>query len=54
MIDIDYGPGVGLAIIICVFVLPALYGLMFVDRYWKQHKEAAESASEKEAEDTFS
>lgn len=53
MIDIDYGPGVGLAIIIFVFILPALYGLLFVDKYWKQHKEAAESSSDKDADNTF-
>jgi hypothetical protein len=53
MIDIDYGPGVGLSIIIGVFLLPALYGLLFVDKYWKEHKQALESESEKEAEDTF-
>ena len=52
MIDIDYGPGVGMGIIIVVFILPALYGLLFVDTFWRQHKEH-ESASEKEAEDTF-
>lgn len=52
MIDIDYFPGVALCIILGVFILPALYGLLFVDKYWKQHKEH-ESASEKEAEDAF-
>jgi len=43
MIDIDYGPGVLLSIIIVVFIMPALYGIFFVDRYWRQHKAEAES-----------
>ena len=51
MIDIDYGPGVVLGIIIAVFILPGLYGIFFVDRFWKQHKEEANTQSE--AEDAF-
>lgn len=38
MIDIDYAPGVFAAIIFLVFLLPAIYGMLFVDRYWKQHQ----------------
>jgi hypothetical protein len=42
MIDIDYGPGVLLCIILVVFTLPAMYGIFFVDKYWRQHKAEAE------------
>lgn len=40
MLDIDYAPGVFAVIIGFVFVLPALYGLLLVDKHWKKHKEA--------------
>lgn len=39
MIDLDYGPGVFSAVIIVVFILPALYGVFFVDTYWKKHQQ---------------
>lgn len=46
MIDVDYAPAVFAGIIVFVLLGPALYGLLFVDTYWKKHKEAA-------AEDVF-
>lgn len=49
MIDIDYGPGVLLGIIIVVFIVPALYGLLFVDKFWRKHK----SRTGDQAEDAF-
>lgn len=33
MIDIDYAPGVLAVIILLVLLLPALYGMFFVDSY---------------------
>ena len=39
MIDIDFGPGVFGVIIAFVFVAPALYGILFVDTFWKKHQE---------------
>ena len=39
MIDIDYGPGVFAAVIAVVFIVPALYGMLFVDAYWKKHQQ---------------
>lgn len=47
MIDVDYAPGVFAGVILFVFLLPALYGVLFVDKYWKKHQ------SEKK-EDAFS
>ncbi len=45
MFDIDYAPGVFAAIIVGVFILPALYGMFFVDAYYEQHqKEEADDA----------
>ncbi len=41
MLDIDYAPAVFGTIIAFVFVLPALYGMIFVDSYWKQHRDNA-------------
>ncbi|MDH5231818.1 MAG: hypothetical protein OEY38_17290 [Gammaproteobacteria bacterium] len=38
MIDLDYGPGVFAMWIIIVVLAPALYGLLFVDKYWEQHQ----------------
>ncbi len=38
MFDIDYAPGVFATIIVCVFILPALYGMIFVDSYWEKNK----------------
>jgi len=38
MIDVDYAPGVFAGIIVVVFILPALYGIFFVDKYWKKHQ----------------
>jgi len=38
MIDLDYGPGVFAAIIAFVFVAPAIYGMLFVDAYWRKHQ----------------
>lgn len=46
MIDVDYAPIVFAGIIAFVLVGPALYGLLFVDKYWKKHREEA-------AEDVF-
>jgi len=39
MIDIDFGPGVFMGFIAIVFTFPAIYGMLFVDAYWKQHQE---------------
>jgi hypothetical protein len=39
MVDVDFGPGVFMGIIAFVFTAPALYGLLFVDAFWKQHQE---------------
>ena len=39
MIDVDFAPGVFAGIIICVVIAPALYGLLFVDAFWKKHQE---------------
>lgn len=33
MFDVDYAPGVFAGIIVFVFLLPAIYGIFFVDRY---------------------
>ena len=45
MLDIDYAPGVFATIIIGVLILPALYGMIFVDAYYEQHqKEEANDA----------
>ena len=41
MLDIDHGPTVFAVIIALVVTLPALYGLLFVDSYWKQHRDNA-------------
>lgn len=38
MIDVDYAPGVFATIILLVLLLPALYGMLFVDKYWKKHQ----------------
>lgn len=40
MLDIDFAPGVFATIIAFVFILPALYGIFFVDAYWKKNKES--------------
>ncbi len=39
MIDIDNGPLVFAVIIFFVFLLPALYGMLFVDAFWKKHQQ---------------
>ena len=39
MIDVDFGPGVFMGIIAFVFAAPTLYGLLFVDAFWKKHQE---------------
>jgi len=44
MFDVDYAPAVFAGIIVCVFILPALYGMLLVDKYYKQHQ--AESKSD--------
>ncbi|NOY71068.1 MAG: hypothetical protein GXP14_01615 [Gammaproteobacteria bacterium] len=45
MFDIDYAPGVFATIIAFVVILPALYGIFFVDAYYEQHqKEEADDA----------
>lgn len=46
MIDIDYGPGVLLAIILVVFILPACYGIFLVDRFWRKHQQEAAGADQ--------
>lgn len=38
MIDIDYGPGVFAVIIAFVVILPAIYGMFFVDAHWQKHQ----------------
>lgn len=38
MLDIDFAPGVFMMWIAVVVIFPALYGIFFVDKYWKQHK----------------
>lgn len=48
MIDVDYAPAVFASIIATVFLLPALYGLLFVDRFWKENK-----ANAKPEDDAF-
>ena len=40
MLDIDYAPGVFAVIICVVLIVPALYGMFFVDAFWKKNKEA--------------
>ncbi len=45
MFDIDYAPGVFAGIIFFVVILPALYGIFFVDAYYEKHqKEEADDA----------
>ncbi|GEM_PF-2374542 len=39
MLDIDHGPTVFAVIIAAVFILPALYGMIFVDAHWKEHRD---------------
>ena len=39
MIDLDNGPLVFGCIIAVVFTFPAIYGMLFVDTYWKQHQQ---------------
>lgn len=47
MFDIDHGPTVFACIIAFVFIAPAIYGILFVDTYWKQHRDnAAEGADD--------
>jgi len=41
MLDIDYAPGVFAGIITCVFILPALFGMFYIDAYWKKNKESS-------------
>ncbi len=41
MLDIDHGPTVFACIIALVVILPALYGIFFVDSYWKEHRDNA-------------
>ncbi len=43
MLDIDYPPGVFATIIVFVLILPALYGMIFVDAYWKKHQESGDT-----------
>ena len=38
MIDVDYAPGVFAVVIGFVLLLPALYGMLLVDKYWKKHQ----------------
>lgn len=38
MIDYDFAPGVFAMWIALTVAAPTLYGLLFVDKYWKQHK----------------
>lgn len=39
MIDIDNGPLVFAGIIFFVVLLPALYGIFFVDAHWRKHQQ---------------
>lgn len=41
MLDIDFAPGVFATVIAFVFILPALYGVFFVDAYWQKNKESS-------------
>jgi len=41
MFDVDYAPAVFAGIIICVFLFPALYGALLVDKHWKKHQQEA-------------
>ena len=38
MIDLDYSPGVFAVIIVIVMIVPAIYGMFFVDAHWKRHQ----------------
>jgi len=49
MFDIDFAPGVFATIIACVFILPALYGLIFVDAYWEKNKAEAANNNDDDA-----
>ncbi len=40
MLDIDFAPGVFATIIVFVLILPALYGMIYVDANWKKNKES--------------
>ncbi len=42
MLDIDYAPGVFAVIISIVLIVPALYGMFFVDAFWKKNKESGD------------
>lgn len=46
MLDIDFAPGVFATIIVFVFILPALYGMFFVDAYWEKNKESSTDDSD--------
>jgi len=39
MLDIDYGPGVFMLWIAVVVIVPAIYGIFFVDAHWKKHQQ---------------
>jgi len=41
MLDIDFAPGVFATVIVFVLILPALYGMIFVDAYWEKNKAEA-------------
>ena len=46
MFDVDYAPAVFAGIIVLVFILPAIYGIFFVDKYkyWEKKGDKAEDA----------
>ena len=39
MFDVDYAPAVFAGWILMVLICPTIYGLFFVDKYWKKNKE---------------
>lgn len=46
MFDVDFAPAVMFGWIIVTLVVPAIYGLTGVDRYWKEHKAKSSAADD--------
>jgi hypothetical protein len=46
MFDVDYAPAVMFGWICMVLIVPALYGVFLVDKYWKKNKAEASSADD--------
>ena len=46
MFDVDYAPAVFAGIIICVFIFPALYGMLLVDKFkfWERKGDKQDDA----------